>query len=74
MDVLATSDVPAGLDISIVYLSLSVPLLIGISPPDMRARRISSAGAHLVKIFCPEGVDTGRESSGGKPSSFSFAS
>jgi hypothetical protein len=48
-------DVPASLDLSIVDLSLRMPLLIGISPPDMRARRLSSSGAHLVKIFGPEG-------------------
>jgi hypothetical protein len=57
------SDVPTSLDLSIVGLSLWIPLLIGIPPPDMRAHRLLSSGVHLVNICGLEGVGTGREPS-----------
>jgi hypothetical protein len=67
MDVPAVSDVPASLDLSMLDLSVRTSILIGISPPDMRARILSPSVTHLVKVYGPEGVGTERESSGGKP-------
>jgi hypothetical protein len=39
----AVLDMPASLDLSIMDLSFRISLLIGLSPPDIRAQKLSSA-------------------------------